>query len=466
MSRPGKSQLGEAVTAYGPPLLAQTLAETTGQTAAAWTKISIPADDMAGAVVLPTSGQRTPHLVFYTNAGPQDRFFLSGEYLLANDGVCIFPTRGDWWILLPQAGAAPVTYNFILFDAQGLSPLLANLIAAQGGGSSGGSPSLPGIFDTGAVSESQAANLVRAAVTGQNIAAAAGAKNKPINSDVASVAGGRSLASIESLYVNAIIGGQSSGNFIQVAMGSVVTPQAYALNRFLTDTFIRGDDGATYSAIGARGALTAQANTLIRLLVDGAVRGQDVANGNWAGINSDLASVNTRNMSAVEGLYTLGLVYGSNVLGGTITAINALSNSAPRNGRYNRSGSGLAVNAVMPVSDQCVSVTGAAAAAVTATLPAPGANLRQYITRIQIVKFASALLVAGATPVLVTTTGIPATPTFSFDAAADVAGSAVEMDIDFPTNPIEASADNAACTIVCPATTSIIWRVNVWYYNG
>src|SRR5207248_321800 len=66
--------------------------------------------------------------------------------------------------------------------------------------------------------------------------------------------------------------------------------------------------------------------------------------------------------------------------------------------------------------------TGTAGAAVTLTLASGGAGLFHYITYIQIAKFATALLTAAATPVLVTTTNLSNTPAFSFSAAASAQG--------------------------------------------
>ena len=116
----------------------------------------------------------------------------------------------------------------------------------------------------------------------------------------------------------------------------------------------------------------------------------------------------------------------------------------------------------LDASNLCVTATGAAAAAVTLSLPAVASQFH-YITEIQIVKFATALLTAGTTPVLVTTTNLPGGPVFSFTAAASAQGTSEVQQIA-ATTPIKSSVVNTATTIVCPATTATIWRVNVWYY--
>lgn len=115
------------------------------------------------------------------------------------------------------------------------------------------------------------------------------------------------------------------------------------------------------------------------------------------------------------------------------------------------------------VTSTLVTTLGTAGAATTLTLPAPGAGLRQYLTYLSINRFATALLTAGATPVAVTTTNLPGSMAFSFAADAAAAGSLDRWREDFAF-PLASSAQNTATTIVCPATTSVIWRVTAGYY--
>lgn len=115
------------------------------------------------------------------------------------------------------------------------------------------------------------------------------------------------------------------------------------------------------------------------------------------------------------------------------------------------------------VTPLVVTTLGAAGAAATLTLPAPGAGLRQYLTYLSINRFATALLTAAAVPVAVTTTNLPGTLAFSFAADAAPQGSLDRWREDF-TYPLAGSAQNAAMTIVCPATTGVIWRVTAGYY--
>jgi hypothetical protein len=110
-----------------------------------------------------------------------------------------------------------------------------------------------------------------------------------------------------------------------------------------------------------------------------------------------------------------------------------------------------------------VTSVGASGAAVTLTLPAPGAGLRQYVTYLSINKFAAALLVAAAAPVTVTTTNLPGTLAFSFPADAAAQGTIDRWREDF-AYAIAASAQNTNVTIVAPITTSVIWRITAGYF--
>ena len=107
--------------------------------------------------------------------------------------------------------------------------------------------------------------------------------------------------------------------------------------------------------------------------------------------------------------------------------------------------------------------TGIAGAAVTLTIASPGAGLRVYLTYITIARFATALMTAAATPVIVTTTNIPGTLAFSIPANAEAQGAAFVIREDF-AYPLAVSAQAAATTIVCPATPNAIWRVTAGYY--
>jgi hypothetical protein len=115
------------------------------------------------------------------------------------------------------------------------------------------------------------------------------------------------------------------------------------------------------------------------------------------------------------------------------------------------------------VTPTLVTSVGASGAAVTLTLPAPGAGLRQYLTYLSINRFAAAALTAAAAPVTVTTTNLPGSLAFSFAADAALQGSLDRWREDF-SYPLAASAQNTAVTIVMPITTGVIWRTTAGYY--
>lgn len=112
-----------------------------------------------------------------------------------------------------------------------------------------------------------------------------------------------------------------------------------------------------------------------------------------------------------------------------------------------------------------VTATGAASAAVTATIPAV-TGLRHVIDFIQVTRSATALLTAAATPVLVTTTNLPGTPALTFGSDAAPQGTDKEVKLDFGVNGLAASVLGTATTVVCPVYTGVIWRVNVAYRLG
>jgi hypothetical protein len=119
---------------------------------------------------------------------------------------------------------------------------------------------------------------------------------------------------------------------------------------------------------------------------------------------------------------------------------------------------------IHPLPTLAVSSTQAAGVALTATLAAV-TGLRHYIQRIEITRSASALLTAGATPVVVTTTNLPGALAFTFGADAAPQGDDKVVSIDFGSG-LAATTAGAATTIVCPATTGVIWRVNAIYRLG
>jgi hypothetical protein len=106
---------------------------------------------------------------------------------------------------------------------------------------------------------------------------------------------------------------------------------------------------------------------------------------------------------------------------------------------------------------------GTSGAAVTLTISSGGAGLYHYLCYLRIDRFAVALLTAGATPVTVTTTNISGSIAFSLPADAAAQGTIYTQEIS-PSNPIKSTTAGTNTTIVCPATTNVIWRVTAVYY--
>jgi len=112
-----------------------------------------------------------------------------------------------------------------------------------------------------------------------------------------------------------------------------------------------------------------------------------------------------------------------------------------------------------------VTATGAAAAAVTATLPAV-AGLRHIIDFIRITRSASVALTAGAAPTVVTTTNLPGALAATFGASADLQGVDRIEELNFGSTGLAATALGTNTTVGCPVTTGVIWRVTVVYRLG
>lgn len=110
-----------------------------------------------------------------------------------------------------------------------------------------------------------------------------------------------------------------------------------------------------------------------------------------------------------------------------------------------------------------VTATGAAAAAVTLTLPAVAGQFH-YITSVEITAYTTLARTGGVTPVIVTTTNLPGTPAFTLQSAAAVGTN--DRYLRELSLPLKSSVVNTATTIVGPATTSVIWRMNVTYYTA
>jgi hypothetical protein len=118
----------------------------------------------------------------------------------------------------------------------------------------------------------------------------------------------------------------------------------------------------------------------------------------------------------------------------------------------------------LKAADRSVSALGTAGAALTLTLPAPGAGLYQYITNLAVQRFAATALTAGAVPVTVTTTNLPGPRQLYIPADAALQGTQFERTLVRAT-PVRAVVANTATTVVMPATTGVIWAAEADWYN-
>lgn len=110
-------------------------------------------------------------------------------------------------------------------------------------------------------------------------------------------------------------------------------------------------------------------------------------------------------------------------------------------------------------------LTAALSAAVAATVPAGGVGLFHYITRVRISKFCGAALTPAATPVIVTSTNVPNTPSFDFKNLG-AQGDIEVLDLDFTGNPLKSAASNTNTVFTAPVLTGAIWKITVFYYLG
>jgi len=109
----------------------------------------------------------------------------------------------------------------------------------------------------------------------------------------------------------------------------------------------------------------------------------------------------------------------------------------------------------------CVTGTAAAGSGVTITLPSVVGQFH-YVSSIRISAYNVAARTGGATPVVVTTTNLPGSLAFTFGSAGAI-GTIEAQQLEIGGNPIKSSVAATNTTIVCPATTSVIWRVTAVY---
>lgn len=114
-----------------------------------------------------------------------------------------------------------------------------------------------------------------------------------------------------------------------------------------------------------------------------------------------------------------------------------------------------------------LAITGTAAAntGVTITLPAAGAGLFHYITRLEIMRNATAAL-AGTATLVITSTNLSGTLAWSVGNAMIAGGTQRDIDADF-SHPVKSLVANTATTIVAPVPgLAVLWRLNAYYFVG
>jgi hypothetical protein len=124
--------------------------------------------------------------------------------------------------------------------------------------------------------------------------------------------------------------------------------------------------------------------------------------------------------------------------------------------------------AAIPTYDRpattCVSGTAAAGAALTLTLPAPGAGLFHYIGAVEIALYATAARTGAATPVLTLATNCAALDKIAFTTAGAIG--TVDRWSMAPTNPIKVAAANTATVLNLPIATGGLWAARIVYFNA
>lgn len=111
-----------------------------------------------------------------------------------------------------------------------------------------------------------------------------------------------------------------------------------------------------------------------------------------------------------------------------------------------------------------VTIDPGAANGGTITLPAVANNFH-YVTRLRIVRSATAILV-GTSTLAITTTNLPGALALRVGDAMAAGGTLVDMDGAF-INPVKSSAAGVNTTIVFPAPgAAVLWTATAWYYLG
>jgi hypothetical protein len=186
--------------------------------------------------------------------------------------------------------------------------------------------------------------------------------------------------------------------------------------------------------------------------------------GTWQGDNMNSAV--GKAPSIIRGGYVIAQAFGRDTTGGgagVFAPIEARS-AAVGNVGFENGTIGALVNARQRAAIVKLTATAAIDTGVTLTLPA-AASVRAQICRIRISKFyGAAIAAAAAVPDIVTTTNLSG---ISWDTAhAVTAQGNIEQVVVEPALPIEGDATATATTIVAPAVTGVIWKLEAEWFNA
>lgn len=386
----------------------------------------------------------TPTGIIYASPGKQPPGLSSPATTAQLQATCYYGNAkgvylqvpGEWWIYLDSATAETI----VVYDDISTAAILQSLGIALVGGSSGLSADVGNTDADADFAKANNALSVRANLAGFS----------PDSNDWV-----RLFASTPN-QVDGDTGGSTNYlHAIAAMVGRDITGGGANVMRLIEGRSISNFTGA--------------ADSLIALL-SGAVAMGRVAGG------ATISPVDCEGILGVEALSTAAtrrllstnsLIVGRDSVNALLRILEAQDNDATMANQFGTNAAaqyGLAVNARQRWLDQCVTATAVADAAVTCTLPAPGANLRQHISRIEISRFGCAAGPGGGAPIIVTTTNLVGTPAFDFEsvwALGSLTREILEQD-----HVIRASAANTAVTVVAPATAGALWRITVFYYNA
>jgi len=108
------------------------------------------------------------------------------------------------------------------------------------------------------------------------------------------------------------------------------------------------------------------------------------------------------------------------------------------------------------------SASAGAASAISASLPAMGAQMSHNIVKLEFVRFCTATAVSAAAPFLITTTNLRGVQ-FCMGSASASGGDVQRWVYDF-NPPLVALSANAATTFQIAGDSKFQWYVNCWYF--